>query len=108
MQQLYNFNGQPQTFTIESSAGEKQSVLKPGTSPTLLSFTPPIFLGPTPKPLSTVEINTVVKLLLPFPVSTHTRARLTQGPVDSSKYTLCTGNLTDLWASAVTALQEKL
>lgn len=107
MQQLYNFNGQPQTFTTESSVGEKPSVLKPGTSPILLSFTPH-FLGLTPKPLSTLEINTVVKLLLPLPVSTHTRARLTQGPVDSPKYTLRTGNLTDLWASAVTALKEKL
>lgn len=78
MQPLYNFNRQPQIFTTESSLAEeeKNERAKTGDEPRTAFFLPPIFLGLTSKPLSTHEINTVVKLLLPFPVSTLTHARL--------------------------------
>lgn len=86
--------------------GRKAERAKTRDEPHSAFFYPPFPLDHRLKPLALLK--SIVKLLLPLPVSTHARARLTQGPVDFPKYTLCTGNLTDLWASAVTALKEKL
>lgn len=57
---------------IKHWPGRKAERAKTRDEPHSFFFYPPIFLGLTPKPLSTLEINTVVKLLLPFLVSTHT------------------------------------
>lgn len=86
--------------------GRKAEHAKTMDEPLSTFFYPPFSLDHRLKPLAVRK--SIVKLLLPLPVSTHTPACLTQGPVDFPKYTLCTGNLTDLWVSAVTALKEKL
>ena len=39
-------------------------------------------------------------------IHTHAPTRHTDGPADSHKYALYTGNMTDLWAGVVTALKE--